>query len=64
MPNFKELDEARRLLRLDEAATLKEIKKAYRRMANQYHPNKCRDEDRPECEEMMKRINRAYNTNC
>ena len=60
MPNFTEIDEARRLLRLGEDATLKEIKATYRRMANQYHPDKCRYEDREEFEETMKRINRAY----
>ena len=60
MANFEEIDKARRLLGLGETATLKEIKEGYRRIANQYHPDKCRDEDRLECEEMMKKANHAY----
>ena len=37
MASFEEIDGARRLLGLEEAATLKEIKQAYRRMAFRYH---------------------------
>jgi hypothetical protein len=40
MVNFNELDEARRLLGLGEAATLKEIRSAYRRLAHHHHPDK------------------------
>ena len=60
MANFEEIDNARRLLGLRETATLKEIKEGYRRVANQYHPDKRRGEDRLECEEMMKKVNHAY----
>ena len=59
MANFNEIDEARRLLELGEAATLKEIKRAYRRMASQYHPDKSGG-DKTENEEIMKRLNWAY----
>jgi len=59
MPNFEQIDEARRLLGLGEAATLKEMKRAYRRLAAQYHPDKC-SEDRLACEERMKKLNQAY----
>jgi len=52
MATFVEIDEARRLLRLLEAATLKEIKQAYRRMVYRYHPEVA--------EEMTKALNRAY----
>lgn len=36
-----------------------EIKKAYRKLAMQYHPDRCRD-DSGDCEEMMRTINEAY----
>lgn len=38
--NFNEIDEARRLLGLGEAVTLKEIKTAYRKLAHYHHPDK------------------------
>ena len=60
MANFKEIDEARRLLGLGEAATLKEIKSAYRRLASRYHPDKQSGGARTEGEETMKRLNWAY----
>lgn len=37
MANFDEIDRARRLLDLGEAATLKDIKQAYRQKAFQHH---------------------------
>ena len=60
MTDFDRINEARQLLGLGETATLKEIKEAYKRAANRYHPDKCQDGDKPECEEMMKKINQAY----
>ena len=59
MPNFNDIDEARNLLRLGEAATLKEIKSAYRRLAHRYHPDK-HDSISQEAVEKMKKLNRAY----
>jgi hypothetical protein len=59
MPDFEQIDGARRLLGLGEAATLKQIKRAYRRLAAQYHPDKCK-EDELACEEKMKGLNQAY----
>ena len=61
MASFKQIDEARKLLQLGEHATLEEIKKAYRRLAHKYHPDKCRDEKKKKCEEMFKKINHANN---
>ena len=58
MATFEEIDEARRLLGLWEAAPLGEIKQAYRQMAFRYHPDQGGND--PECEERMKRLNRAY----
>ena len=60
MANFNEIDEARGLLGLGEAATLKEIKNAYRRMAFHHHPDTHTDGDSTEDEEFMKRLNWAY----
>ena len=60
MANFDQINEARQLLGLDDTATLKQIKEAYKRAANRYHPDRCQDEDKPECAEMMKRMNQAY----
>ena len=57
MANFVEIDEARRLLRLGGAATLKEIKRAYRTLAHQHHPDTQGFDD---SEETMKRLNWAY----
>ena len=59
MANFKEIDEARKLLGIEETATLKEIKNAYRKLAFKHHPDKCKDEEKKECEEMFKKITHA-----
>ena len=37
-----------------------ELKKAYRKMAMKYHPDRHKEEDKKEAEEMMKKINAAY----
>jgi len=60
MADFKEINEARKLLGLDEEVTLPEIKEAYRKLALKYHPDRCKDEKKKDCEEMIKRINCAY----
>ena len=60
MTNFMEIDEARRELELSEAATLKEIKTAYRALAHRYHPDKHSDSVGEESAETMKRLNWAY----
>ena len=58
MATFEEINEARTLLGLSEAATLKEIKQAYRQMAFRYHPDK--GGGGPEGGDRMKRLNEAY----
>jgi len=40
MANFEDIDNARKLLGLEEAATLKEIRRAYRRKAFRHHPDR------------------------
>jgi curved DNA-binding protein CbpA len=57
--DFRDIDEARRLLGLGEAATLAEIKSAYRRLAQHHHPDK-HGGDESNGNENMKRLNRAY----
>ncbi|RKY39492.1 MAG: J domain-containing protein [Candidatus Omnitrophota bacterium] len=61
MIDFKQIDEARKLLGLDEEASLEEIKKAYRDLSFKYHPDRCKEIDKKHCEEMMRRINEAKN---
>jgi len=60
MATFEQIDEARKLLGLGQTATLRQIKVAYRRVASRYHPDKCEDEDKLKCVEMMKKVNEAY----
>ena len=59
MVRFEDINEARKTLGLGETATLAEIKEAYRKLSLKYHPDKCADGNRQECEEMFRRINRA-----
>jgi hypothetical protein len=58
--DFDQIDAARRLLRLGEAATIKQVKAAYKRTANRYHPDRCKEVDKVKCDEIMKEINKAY----
>jgi len=59
MINFKQIDEARKILGLDEEASIEEIKDAFRNLALKYHPDRCKDQDKKHCEEMFKKINQA-----
>jgi molecular chaperone DnaJ len=48
-------------LNISRNASQEEIKKAYRKLAIQYHPDKCRNnENKTEKEELFKEINEAY----
>jgi len=60
MANFTEIDEARKALVLGEAATLKEIKRAYRTLAHRHHPDKHSGAAGKEKDETMKSLNWAY----
>jgi len=59
MADFEEIDQARKILGLDEYATLKEVTEAYRRLALKYHPDKCKGKNKEKCEERFKKITHA-----
>jgi hypothetical protein len=59
MSRINQIEDSRKLLGLDETATLKEIKDAYRNLALRYHPDRCKGEKKKECEDMFKKISRA-----
>jgi preprotein translocase subunit Sec63 len=59
MVNFDEIDEARRVMGLGEAAMLKEVKSAYRRLAHSHHPDK-HGSATEENDVIMKKLNWAY----
>ena len=56
---FKDLDEARKRLGLDERATMAEIKRVYHRLAKRYHPDRNQGLTKDDQKE-MKEINDAY----
>ena len=63
----KELDDAYDILGLDSSATDAEVKKAYRRLTNQNHPDKLASQGMPEsmrdiAEERTREIRKAYDT--
>lgn len=60
MANSEQIREACELLGLGETATLKQVKAAYKKVAGRYHPDRCKDPDKAKCDEMMKKINQAY----
>ncbi len=57
---FEDIDKARKILGLGESATLEEIKNAYYNLVKKFHPDKCRDKDKKECEQKLKKINWAF----
>ena len=59
MADFQQINRARKLLNLEEEATLEQIKDAYRKLALKYHPDRCKDKKRQKSEEKLKEINRA-----
>ncbi len=56
--NFKEIDEARKLLELGETATLQDIRAAYRRLALEHHPD--RAANKRDTAEMFRKITVAH----
>lgn len=59
MADYKQIDKARKTLKLGETATIPDIKEAYRKLSVKYHPDKCKDKDKKKCEENFKKINNA-----
>ena len=60
MADFKQINEARKLLGLGEKANLQEIKEVYRKLSLRYHPDHCQDKkNKKGCEDMFKRITSA-----
>ena len=59
MADFRQIDEARKLLGLGEEASIEEIKRALRDLTLKYHPYRCKDKDKKDCEEIFKKINSA-----
>ena len=58
-----ETDSSYKILELDPASTNEEVKKAYRRMAVKYHPDKVShlgEDFRKSAEEKFKKVNEAY----
>lgn len=60
MTNFKEIDAARKVLKLGESATLQEIRNAYRKLVLEYHPDRSESKNKKDSEEMFKKITAAY----
>ena len=60
MALFFEINEARKVLELEEAASEREIEAAYQRMSLKFHPDRHKPEDRVEAERKMKDVNWAY----
>jgi len=60
MALFFEINEARKVLELEEAASEREIEVAYQRLALKFHPDKHKPENKPEAERKMKDVNWAY----
>ncbi len=56
---FEEIDAARRVLNLPEAATLEEIKVRYRTLLKKWHPDVCAQE-KTLCAENTRKVKAAY----
>ena len=62
---FKEADQAYKILEIEKSATDDEIKKAYRKMAKKYHPDRVVTQDeaiKKGAEEKFKQVQKAYET--
>jgi DnaJ like chaperone protein len=60
---YKDIDAAYKILEIEQAATDEEVKKAYRRMALKYHPDKVTylgEEFRKTANEKFQKVNEAY----
>ena len=64
MTDFKQIDDARKILGLEEFADMEQITGAFRKLALKYHPDKCKKKDKKACEERFKQISRAKDILC
>jgi molecular chaperone DnaJ len=60
--DYPEATDAHAILGVTEAATLDEVKRAYRQLMRRYHPDRVDPFMIPWTTEKAKRINQAYNT--
>ncbi len=59
MADFKQIDRARKILGLDEEASMEDMQNSFRSLVLKYHPDRCKEKDKKHCEEMLKKINHA-----
>ena len=62
---FKEADQAYKILEIQKSASDEEVKKAYRKMAKKYHPDRVVTQDeaiKKGAEEKFKQVQKAYET--
>jgi len=59
MLDFKKIDEARKLLGLEEEASMQDIKDNFRELALKYHPDRHKGTDKKHSEALFKRITHA-----
>lgn len=59
MSSFETIDKARQLLQLPLHVRIEEIRQAYLKLSQKYHPDHCAGE---ECAEMFRQIHEAYET--
>jgi len=57
--NFEDIQQSRKILGLEEYSTLEEINSAYRKLALKFHPDKCKDSKKKNCEKEFKKISHA-----
>lgn len=60
--NFKDIDEARKILELGETASLREIRDAYRRLVLEHHPDRSGSAAGKESRKMFRKITAAFET--
>ena len=56
MADYKQIDKARKTLRLGESAAIPEIKKAFRKLSLKYHPDKCKKKIRRNVKKSLKKL--------
>lgn len=57
--DYNDIEQAANLLELGDRASLQQIKNAYRKLMQKWHPDHC-NEDKTLCNEMTRKIQEAY----